>query len=245
MMNHRLIATVSLFTLFCLLGAPSALAQTKPAKISPTLVSASTDPKLKEQILSDLTLAANVTFSKTSAMHQKIFGAKPSYLAWFTTRIKRISAGSCMGVETAVACVILFEPDKMRVTKNYVEMSAPQVARMSVLFHEAKHTEYNAPEKEGDPDLRFWMHVKCPTPFLDEKNQERMSIWTGAPLAGVDGCDSVPDGSYGTVVILLKNIAKNSTNTSEKIRADAEIYANDQHIRVTDATAHEQLAQDQ
>lgn len=150
-----------------------------------------------------------------------------------------------MGSETAVACVIpLFSPDKMRVTQNFVEMNSPQIARMSVLFHEAKHTEYNAPEKEGDPDLRFWMHVKCPSPFVDEKNQERMSIWTGAPLAGVDGCDMVADGAYGTVVVMLKNISKYSTNTSEKLKADAEIYANDQQIRVTDAAAHEKLLKD-
>jgi hypothetical protein len=241
-----LIKTSILAVLTILLPLSTSFAQTKTlvTKISPTLIATGTDTVIKKLIESDLQLSASFIFLKTSPLHQKIFGNE-SYLAWFNKRIKRISVGSCMGSETAVACVIpLFSPDKMRVTQNFVEMNSPQIARMSVLFHEAKHTEYNAPEKEGDPDLRFWMHVKCPSPFVDEKNQERMSIWTGAPLAGVDGCDMVADGAYGTVVVMLKNISKYSTNTSEKLKADAEIYANDQQIRVTDAAAHEKLLKD-
>lgn len=237
--QHPFIAGLSL--LFSTLASLPAQAQ-----LSPNLFSSSMDPKLKAQVKGDLDLAASIKFSKTSALHQQIFGKQNAYISWFSKKIKKISLGKCMGHETAVACVLpIFEPEKMQVTQRYLDMNAPQVARMSVMFHEAKHTEYNPRVNESDPDLRFWMHAKCPAPFLDEQNQERTSIWTGLPLSGVDGCDIVANGSYGTVVVMLRNISRYSTNTNEKLKADAEIYAADQQIRIIDAAAIEQLNNDQ
>lgn len=244
MMNSK--QTFNTIAALSILFTSHCLAQT--AKISPNLLSSNVTPTIKQQILGDLNLANSIKLSKTSILHQKVFG-KPAnsngYLNWFNKRIKKISLGRCMLEDAAVACVIpILESNMMRITQRYVEMNAPQVARMSVVFHEAKHTEHNPRLNEGDPDLRFWLHVKCPNVFLDESGNPRTSIWTGLPLAGVEGCDSTAIGAYGTVVIMLKNIAQHSTNTSEKVKADAMIYANDQMARISDPAAYESLIND-
>ena len=70
------------------------------------------------------------------------------------------------------------------------------------------------------------------------------SIWTGALLAGEPACDTTAFGSYGTQTILLKNIALNCTNCSEKVKADADIFGQDQLGRIIDASSKAAMVKD-
>ncbi|MBC7398250.1 MAG: hypothetical protein H7333_12480 [Bdellovibrionales bacterium] len=192
---------------------------------------------LKQQMLDDLNFIASVKGSATTALHQQIFGKVEgdAYAKWFTARIFSIGKNSC-GSANAVACVIPFQdPNKMWVTKNYTQFDHPQVARVSVIYHEARHSE----SEHGN-----WSHGKCPTPFLNAQGQNMTSIWTGALLQGQPACDITPFGSYGSQTILLKNLAMNCANCNAKVKADAELFASDQLGRVVNPAAKAQMLKD-
>ncbi len=70
------------------------------------------------------------------------------------------------------------------------------------------------------------------------------SIWTGALLEGKPACDITAFGSYGSATIFLKNIAKNCSNCSEKVKADADLYGNDQLGRITDPQSKKNMISD-
>ncbi|MBI2362337.1 MAG: hypothetical protein HYV15_03005 [Elusimicrobia bacterium] len=140
------------------------------------------------------------------------------------------------GDGNAVACVMPFwDPSKMWLTQNYIRFSHPQISRLMVVFHEARHTESG----RGN-----WSHASCPSPFVGSDGREVRSIWTGAALAGEAACDKTPLGSYGSSAIMLKNISNHCETCNGKVRQDASLYAEDQLGRVTDATAHRQMVED-
>ncbi len=174
---------------------------------------------------------------KQTPFHQKIFGsiAGAQYQSFFETRVKSVGLDSC-GDGNAVACVQpFFAPNKMWLTNNFIKFKHPQIARLMVVYHEARHTE----RANG-----WWSHATCPTPFLDENGHEKVSIWTGASLAGEPACDSTPYGSYGSSTIMLKNISKFCANCADKVKMDADIYATDQMGRISDAAAKQSMLAD-
>jgi hypothetical protein len=188
---------------------------------------ADVEPALRQQMLGDLDFIAQVKGSRTTPLHQQVFGKLEgaNYSKWFDSRIFSIGKNACGG-GNAVACVIPFyDNNKMWVTKNYTQFSHPQISRVSVIFHEARHSE----RQNGN-----WSHANCPTPFKDAAGNDIRSIWTGALLQGQAACDVTPFGSYGSATILLKNIALNCETCNSKVRADADLYANDQLGRVID-----------
>jgi hypothetical protein len=192
---------------------------------------------LQNQITQDLAFIGTIQSHNQSDLHKQIFGAVDgaTYNKFFNSRVTAIGLNDCGG-GNAVACVIPFyDPSKMWLTKNYVNFSHPQVARTMVVFHESRHTEN---------DHSNWPHANCPDPFLDATGKEFKSIWTGASLAGEPACDETPFGSYGSSMIMLKNISKYCTNCSDKVKMDAGIYADDQFKRIIDETAIKQIQDD-
>jgi len=172
-----------------------------------------------------------------SKLHKKIFGELDgeNYAKFFSSRVKSIGLSGC-GSANAVACVIPFMgSSKMWLTQNYIKFSHPQIARLMVVFHESRHTE---------TQNRNWPHATCPTPFQDENGQDYNSIWTGASLAGESACDVTPYGSYGSSLIMLKNIQKYCANCTDKVKMDAGIYADDQLNRITSEGARNQMVED-
>ncbi len=181
---------------------------------------------IQKQMLADLDFMYQIQGAKQTPYHQKIYGnlSGASYKNFFETRITEVGLSSCGG-GAAVACVQpFFEPNKMWLTQNFINFSHPQIARSMVVFHEARHAESN----NGN-----WGHDRCPSPFLDENGKEKVSIWTGAPLAGEPACDSTAFGSYGSTTIQLKNIAKHCANCSDKVKMDADLYSTDQLGRIS------------
>ncbi len=192
---------------------------------------------IQKQMLADLAFIKGLAGEKATALHRKIFGAVSGadYARFFETRVSAIGMNSCGG-GNAVACVIPFrDPSKMWLTQNFIRFSHPQVSRMMVVYHEARHTE----TKNWN-----WGHATCPTPFRDENGKDMKSIWTGATLAGEPACDETPLGSYGSSTIMLKNISKYCTNCTDKVKMDAGLYADDQLGRIIDADARKEMKDD-
>lgn len=193
--------------------------------------------KVVDQMKDDLTFMTTLKGDQASQLHQQIFGQidGATYQKFFESRVTEIGYNGC-GSGNAVACVIPFyAPNKMWITDNYIKFSHPQISRLMVIYHEARHTE---------SDNGNWGHARCPTPFLDANGKEIKSIWTGATLAGEPACDVTPLGSYGSSMILLKNISKFCTNCSDKVKMDAGIYADDQFKRVIDEKAKADIKRD-
>jgi hypothetical protein len=192
---------------------------------------------IQTQMRADLAFIYGLKGGKGTPLHQKIFGAMDgaAYQKFFETRVSAIGMDGC-GNGNAVACVIPFrDPSKMWLTQNFIKFSHPQVSRMMVVFHEARHTE----SRNGN-----WPHATCPTPFLDESGKDMKSIWTGAMLAGEPACDETPLGSYGSSTIMLKNIQKSCTNCTDKVKQDAGLYADDQMGRIIDDGAKKEMQDD-
>jgi hypothetical protein len=185
----------------------------------------------------DLTFVTTLASETASELHKKIFGSidGATYKKFFENRVRSIGLDDCGG-GNAVACVIPFyDPSKMWITQNYIKFSHPQIARLMVVFHESRHTE----TKNGN-----WSHATCPTPFVDADGAEIKSIWTGARLAGEPACDITPFGSYGSSLIMLKNVSKFCTNCTDKVKMDAGIYADDQYKRIIDGNAKKAIKED-
>lgn len=193
--------------------------------------------EIQEQMKQDLAFIGTIQSSTQSDLHKQIFGSVSgeSYSEFFNSRVTAVGLSGC-GDPNAVACVIpMMDSSKMWITKNYIKFSHPQVARTMVVFHESRHTEENNDN---------WAHADCPDPFLDSTGKPMTSIWTGATLAGAPACDITPFGSYGSSMIMLKNISKFCTNCSEKVKLDAGIYADDQLKRIIDKKAIQQIQDD-
>lgn len=192
---------------------------------------------IAKQMSEDLSFVSTISGKSQTPLHQQIFSAVDgkTYQKFFETRVTSVGLSNC-GNGNAVACVQpMFAPNKMWLTNNYIKFSHPQIARLMVVFHEARHTE----RQNGN-----WGHATCPTPFLDEQGKNKVSIWTGSPLAGEPACDVTPLGSYGSSTIMLKNIAMNCDSCSEKIKMDADIYSADQMGRISDASAKKKMIDD-
>lgn len=192
---------------------------------------------IQKQMLQDLAFMNELTGTSQTPFHKEIFNelSGASYKTYFETRITSVGVDSCGG-GAAVACVQpFFDPNKMWLTNNFIKFNHPQVARMMVVYHEARHSE----TRNGN-----WRHDTCPRPFRDENGKDMVSIWTGAKLEGEAACDSTYLGSYGSSTILLKNISKFCSNCSDKVKMDADIYALDQLGRVNRADVKKAMLAD-
>ena len=192
---------------------------------------------IQAQMRADMAFMGTIKGGNATPLHKKIFGSVDgaTYVNFFNTRVSGIGMDDC-GSAKAVACVIPFQdPSKMWLTQNFIKFDHPQISRMMIVFHEARHTE----SRNGN-----WPHATCPTPFLDANGKDMVSIWTGATLAGEPACDVTPLGSYGSSTILLKNVQKYCTNCTDKVKMDAGLYADDQMGRITDDGARQQMETD-
>lgn len=196
---------------------------------------ATVTPAVKAQMEDDIVFINSINGAKTTPLYSQIFGKMDGAVLtnWLLSRVKAV--GYEERNDGAVAYVMLLMPWKMWLTQNFVQFSHPAIARLMIVYHEARHTEIKS---GGNP------HATCPTPFKDEKGNDMKSIWTGRLLQGEPACDISPFGSYGSSTILLKNVAMNCDSCSEKVKMDADIYASDQIGRVTDANAKEQMKKD-
>lgn len=192
---------------------------------------------IQNQMIQDLNFMNQITGSGGTPFHKQIYGevAGPVYKQFFESHITSVGVDDCGG-GPAVACVQPFyDAHKMWLTQNFIKFSHPQIARLMVVYHEARHSE---------TEHRNWGHDTCPRPFLDANGKDMVSIWTGAKLEGQPACDSTYMGSYGSSTVLLKNISKFCTNCTDKVKMDADIYSNDQLGRIDRAEVKKAMLAD-
>ena len=190
------------------------------------------------QILNDLAFVRAIQGATASGLHRQIFGLVdgPTYGRFFDSRVKAIGMDDCGGGPSAIACVIPFrDPAKMWLTQNYLKYNQPQISRLDTVFHEARHTE---------SEHHNWHHALCPIPFKDENGNDVRGILSGRLMEGLNACDVTPFGSYGTGMIMLKNIQKFCSNCTDKVRMDAGIYGDDTCNRIIDPDAKKAIRED-
>ncbi len=190
----------------------------------------------KIQLESDLERFFSMTGSNPSPLYKQIFKAmnRKASQKWFFSRVSDVGQNLCTS-DSAVACVLSAWDNYIFLSPNYTKFDHPAVARIMVLFHEARHTE------SGNG---FWPHATCPKNYVDENGNPMKSIWTGAPLASEKACDLDEFGSYGIATILLLNIAYHCDNCSAEDRREAEIYGRDQLRRITWKPAADRIRAD-
>ena len=188
----------------------------------------------------DLAFVKGIQGNGVSNLHQRIFGAVngPIYMNFFKSHVRAVGLDSAYNSPGAMAYVSgdpSADHSKMWLTSNYIKFSLPQVERVEIIFHEARHTEM---------EHEFWPHARCPTPFLDENGNEVRGIVTGTPMAGHYACDTTPFGSYGSGMIMIKNIQKFCSNCGGKVLMDAGLYGDDTLKRMTDPKARKAIEDD-
>ena len=190
----------------------------------------SVSPELKSQVQDDFSFLESIVSEKASPLHQEIFGPVdgPTYRKWFEKRVFIFAVSVCGGAGS-VACQDNQFPNQVFVTDHYINDGYPEVARLMTVFHEARHNEI---------ENNHWPHKTCPGNFSER------SIWTGASLRYKAACDNTEYGSYASAAVMLHNISKFCTNCSSKIKADAQLYSDDQIKRVTVSDPRARLDQD-
>lgn len=191
---------------------------------------ASVSGAVQAQMNLDLKFMGAITGDRASPLHEQIFGKVngSDYLNWFSKRVQSVGTSDCYS-SLALACQDGEQANRILLTPLYSQSEYPQIVRLLIIFHEARHTEV-----END----HWLHANCPRHFAG------ISLVTGASLAWQPACDITEYGSYGAGAILLHNIGQFCTNCSDKVKADAELYAQDNLQRLIDAGALERTKQD-
>lgn len=193
--------------------------------------------ELRQQLDIDLGFFSSMRASGATPLHRQIFGdvPGPAYFRYLAERIKTVASGSC-GALSAVACVKpKKDPSKMWIGPGYTQLRLPQMYRLMVVIHEARHTE---------ADNDFWLHEDCPKPFKDEKGDDIKGIFSGTLLEGLPACDTTPIGAYGVGLIMLKNVDRFCANCTDKVRMDAELSSDDTLKRISDRDAQQVLVDD-
>lgn len=194
---------------------------------------------IRTQMRQDFAFLSTLNGSRTSELYTEFFGGRTlqgsDLVAFFTKRIARVELGNC-GLGPAVACVkYILDPNKMWLTPVFQTINVPQLLRVSVLLHEARHSE---------SDNDNWTHITCPVPFRDEFGRDNVSIFSGAKLEGQPGCDETPMGAYGLQVVLFRNIERACANCNQKLRMDARIFGDDMVKRIINPAAKRSLQDD-
>lgn len=194
----------------------------------------------KAQITQDLVFVKSMEGKGGSALYGQIFTKKtlngPDLMDFFAQRITSFSMNDCGGGNAVAACVIPWSDSHiMWITPNYVKNNIPQIFRVSIIFHESRHTE----NERGN-----WMHATCPTPYLDDNGKDIVGIISGSKMEGLSACDNQALGAYGLQAILLKNIEKNCSSCNQKTQMDAKLFGDDTIYRLSNLTARKQLKND-
>lgn len=195
--------------------------------------------EVKAQMVSDLQMLSDLQGTQATPLFQRIFGGLYSgatVLDFFTNRIQSVDMDDCGGGAGDTACVdASVDPHKMFLTGNYVTFDMPQIARLSIVVHESRHSEV---DKNG------WAHATCPIPFLDPNGRPVVGLVSHAKMEGIPACDYTAFGAYGVQLEFLKNTQLNCQNCNDKTKLDAQIFGDDMINRIIDARANQALRAD-
>lgn len=184
--------------------------------------------ELREQVVLDLKRLDSLEYSRVTPFFERLFfwnqsnasrshNEATSLLNWFEERIRTIGMVHDRHVsETVTHLVDIREPSVMRIAPLYFADERPQIVRIGLLLHEARHSE-----AEGS----HYPHASCPSPFVDSEGKDVRGLWSGLKMERRGACDSRWDGSYGLTAIFLANVSLYCANCSDEDRSQAKIYA--------------------
>jgi hypothetical protein len=220
----------SIFLLFSFLVLPV------PVSADPS-ISSRLPGEIQSLLREDLAFLHSLSGDGSSPTFSEIFSATydgETLADFLSARIRSFDSDDCNGEPGTVACVIsALSPNILFLTPDYARFAMPQVFRVSVLLHESRHSEE-----------AYRYHVRCPDPFRDDKGNDIVSSFSGLKLAGQLACDANASGAYGVQVEFLGNTQLHCQNCSEKVKTDAELYAQDALLRVLSAGEKEKIRQD-
>lgn len=191
----------------------------------------------RRQIENDLVELSKLKGRETSNLYAYVFKAEKlnglDLFNFFKARIKNFNTNDCGGGISLTACV---RPDidneTMWITQNFIKYDMPQIFRMSIFIHEARHTE---------KDSNYWFHEACPIPYLDANKKDIVGIMSGAKMEGQLSCDSTAVGAYGIQALFLKAVEKSCSNCNDKTKMDAALFGNDTINRISNLPNREFL----
>ncbi len=196
-------------------------------------------PALQTQMLGDLQMVQAIqgngggTPIFASMFSTPLVGQ--SLIQFFTSRIQNVGLNDCGGGAAAACVRPNINNTTMWLTPMFVNMQIPQVYRVSIVFHESRHTEV----RNG-----YWSHAICPTPFRDSHGQDIRGIISHTLMQGLPACDVTPYGAYALQAELLKNIQFYCANCTDKLRMDAKLFGDDTVNRISDPRALQALSKD-
>ena len=190
------------------------------------LTAASMESKVQAQVKEDLAFLGSIKSNHSSPFHVQFLGQVngEDYLRWVNQRIYNYQYHAAKGGDQTTFAY--YKPGgayMLYVTENYFKYSLPQIFRLSLIIHEARHAE----NIDG-----AWPHATCPIPFVDSNKNDVIGYFTHAKMEGTSACDDQIGGSYSLAAIFLLNIAQNANNVTEKVKLDAKIFGEDTLKRV-------------
>lgn len=192
---------------------------------------------IRKQITDDLALTESFQGNSASEIYRQIFESKfvdgKGLVFFFNNHVEEVGMDSCGGGPSVAACVM--SSPKMWLTQNFVKNNIPQLYRISIIYHEARHTETYSWN---------WSHAQCPIPYRDENGKDIVGIISGAKMEGQAACDNTVLGSYGLQAVLLKNVEKHCDNCNEKLKQDGQLFGDDTIKRISNLRERERLRQD-
>ncbi len=186
----------------------------------------------RRQMTNDLAFVEAISGSGASPLHQRIFGAVdgPSYLRFFSSRVRSVGMSAPAPAEMLAAVDPEKAPGQMLLNRSYVDSEMPEIQRVAIMFHEARHLENSRDH---------WAHAVCPGVLTDLDGHK----WE-TNLAGKRGCDTTPIGGYGLSLVMLRNIERYCGNCSGKVILDAGLFADKISTRIADEAARQALRDD-
>lgn len=233
----------SIFTIAVLVfSGGSAAASTSVSTITPLSVptfSSSVPKDVVDETMADFKFVQEIKGTDGTPIYRKIFGSAvdgANLNTFFSDRIASFDMDNCGGGTAVAACVQpMINSHVMWLTQNYVTFKIPQIYRISIIFHESRHTE---------DDHGNWEHADCPTPYLDDTGANVRGIISGTLLEGKPACDTTAYGAYGLEAVLLKNVEMYCSNCSEKMKLDGKLFGEDTFKRIIDKKASAALRKD-
>lgn len=191
-------------------------------------------PALRREIMADLHFLDSIHGDESSRLHQEIFGVGPLDGHKYTQFLRTYIASFSFSTSDS--------PYQIQTDGNrnlYIFASYLPFARAVSGFSRAVNFMHEAFHNSG-----HFHHVKCPSPFLDERGNEIVTNVGHIPLSGLLACDEGYKSSYGIEIIIAKNVERYCKNCSEALRREASLYADDLMKRIVSPRAREALYQD-
>lgn len=176
----------------------------------------------------DIDNVSLLQFRARTPLFERFFGTSGSLGIenYITGLVKNISwlDNPPEGVMAAASDGVMF------LSKGYISSSIPQVGRLGIVIHEARHLARGG-----------WPHTWCPSPYHFVIGMSAYRIPELDHLE-VAACDDTELGAYGVQYAFLRAVAESCSNCTDKVIMDAKFFSDvDGIVRISNAKAAARL----